>query len=137
MTKEEAALRLVEEFPEKQEARTDHCRAYGGLLGHVFFADEINIPLTALLEENRDRETTQKYCAFVENMWFQGDGDVKNIVEVTIIERLSDDPLVWFRFGQYISKEFRWEVNDSILPMLGLDVPKLPTDVKQYKKKRQ
>lgn len=134
MTKEQAALLLVEEFPEKQGAWNEHCQAYGELLGHVFFADEVNIPLVALLEEGQDREAIDRYCAFVEDMWCSGDGDVKNIVEVTIIERLTDDPAVWLRFGQHISKEFRWEINDKILPMLGLTVPKLPTDTKKRRR---
>lgn len=66
-------------------------------------------------------------------MWFHGDSDARNIVEVTIIERLTDDPLVWFRFGQYLSKEFCWKINEDILLLLGLNVPKLPTDVKPQK----
>lgn len=135
MTKEEAALRLVERFPEKREAWEAHCRGYGELLGHVFFADEINLPLVALLAENREETAIENYCAFVEEMWFQGDRDTRNIVEVTIVERLSDDPVVWLRFGEHISKEFRWDINDQILPLLGLAVPKLPTDGKRRRRR--
>ena len=137
MTVEEFAARLTDQFPEKKQALQEHYQAYNRLLGHVFFGDEINIPLVVLLEENRDRSAIEKYCDFIEGMWFQGDTDARNIVEVTIIERLTDDPLVWRRFGQYITKEFRWKINDSILPMLALQVPKLSTDIEQKKRRKE
>ncbi|NCE64265.1 hypothetical protein D1159_06615 [Pseudoflavonifractor sp. 524-17] len=136
MTPEQFALRLGERFPEKRRTLLNHVQAYRRLAGHVFFAEEINTPLLALLEEEEDIGAIQWYCMLIEKMWFQGDTDAKNIVEVTIIERLSDDPALWLRFGQYISKEFRWAVNDKILPMLALNIPKLPTDGWQKKRPR-
>lgn len=136
MTKEQFADELVRLFPDKRAGLHDHYQAYSKMLGHVFFADEINIPLVALLEEDADGPTIERYCTFIEDMWFHGDSDTKNIVEVTIIERLTDEPRVWLRFGQRISKEFRWKVNDDILPRLGLQVPKLPADIKSKKKPR-
>lgn len=136
MTKEQFAEELICRFPEKQSGLHDHYQAYNEILGHVFFADEINIPLVALLEKDEDTPAIEKYCTFIEDMWFHGDSDTRNVVEVTIIERLSDNPLVWLRFGQYLSKEFRWKINEDILPLLGLNVPKLPTDTKVQKKRR-
>jgi hypothetical protein len=136
VTKEQFADELVRLFPEKQTRLHEHCQAYNEILGHVFFADEINIPLVALLEKGEDTSAIEKYCAFIEDMWFHGDSDTRNVVEVTIIERLTDDPLVWLRFGQYISKKFRWKINEDILPLLGLNVPRLPTDVKPQKRRK-
>ena len=98
MTKEEVAVKLTDLFPEKAPALAQHYDDYDGqLLAHVFFADEVNEPLFVLLQSNCDQKTIQTYCAFIEDMYFHGDEDVKNVVEVTILERLSDEEPVLFR----------------------------------------
>ena len=38
-----------------------HIKDYGEVLGHVFFGNEINRPLSNLLFENRDKAKIQKY----------------------------------------------------------------------------
>ncbi len=129
MTKEEAATELTELFPEKATALAQHYADYGNqLLGHLFFADEINLPLIHLLRSNTDKPTIQKYCSFIERMYAMGDEDVKNVVDVTIVEQLSDEELIWFRFGTYLSNDFIREINTVILPQNSMisSVPHLP-----------
>ena len=48
-------------------------------------------------------------------MWQYGDEVVVNVVDVTILERLSDDAALWQRFGTYISEEFKTYVNTDVL----------------------
>ena len=48
-------------------------------------------------------------------MWKLGDEAVRNVVDVTILERLSDDDSVWQRFGGFISDEFKCYINQEIL----------------------
>lgn len=129
MTKEEAAGELTELFPEKTTALAQHYADYNNqLLGHLFFADEINLPLIDLLRSNTDKPTIQKYCSFIEHMYATGDEDVKNVVDVTIVEQLSDEELIWFRFGTYLSNDFIREINTVILPQNSMisSVPHLP-----------
>jgi len=64
MTKEYFAKKLVREFPEYQLAYQDHLRAYGEILGHVFFC-EINPVLSGLLRSNEDRAQIRKYVDFI------------------------------------------------------------------------
>ncbi|MDE6731295.1 MAG: hypothetical protein K2J77_00265, partial [Oscillospiraceae bacterium] len=52
---------------------------------------------------------------FVEEMWRNGADDVVNVVDVTILERLSDDETVWENFGKNISDEFKVYVNEDLL----------------------
>ena len=61
-------------------------------------------------------ETIKKYCDFVEFMWKSGDKEVANIVDVTILEGLSDDKDIWNKFGENISKEFKEYINDDLIP---------------------
>ncbi|MCI8422126.1 MAG: hypothetical protein HFF50_01125 [Lawsonibacter sp.] len=94
LPKETFARRLVRRFPEFQREYQDHLRGYGELVGHVLFGDTLNRALFELLETNRDRETIRRYIDFIEDMYANGDGDVRNIVEVTILERLGDEETV-------------------------------------------
>lgn len=34
---------------------------------------------------------------------------------MTILERISDDPIVWQRFGTYISEDFKKYINEDLL----------------------
>lgn len=56
-----------------------------------------------------------KYCSFVEYMWLNGDDYVVNFVEVTILERLSDDKNVWNNFACNISNDFIRYINTKVL----------------------
>ena len=76
-------------FP-KRLSCLEHYADYGELLAHVFFAEAINEPLFLLLQSNIQSELIFKYCNFIEKMYFCGDADVQNVVDVTIVERLSD-----------------------------------------------
>jgi len=107
MNKEHFAEKLIEIFPEKYDVLHEHYHDYNELLGHVFFSEAINIELFDLLLLNRNNETIKKYCDFIEEMWLMGDETVRNIVDVTILERLSDGNKVWVNFGNYISNEFK------------------------------
>lgn len=117
MTKEVAAIKLTKIFPDKAAALTQHYADYDNQLrAHIFFADEVNIPLMLLLQSNSDKETIQQYCSFIEEMYYDGDEDVKNVVEVTILEQLSDEAKIWLCFGTYISNEFIREINTVLIP---------------------
>lgn len=113
--KEQFANKLVELFPEKKQALIQHYEDFGELRGHIFFGDEINVPLFDLLQKNEAGNKVSSYCRFIEEMWKNGTDDVVNIVNVTIVERLSDDETVWIRFGKNISNEFKLYINDNLI----------------------
>lgn len=103
MTKEYFARELARRFPEHRAACEDHLRAYGEVVGHVLFC-EINPVLSGLLRENRDPARIRQYMDFIEEMYRDGDGDVRNIVEVTILEYLGDDEIVLRRAFSHFSE---------------------------------
>lgn len=103
MNKEYFAQELARRFPKHRAAYEDHLRAYGEVLGHVFFC-EINPVLSGLLRENRDSAGIRRYMDFLEEMYREGDADVRNIVQVTILEYLGDDEAVLRGAFEYFSE---------------------------------
>ena len=115
LSKEEFAEKFVALFPDKKQALDEHYADFNELLGHIYFADALNEPLIEMLSSKSDEARISKYCSFIEDMWCNGDEDVVNIVEVTILERLSDNQSVWNRFGKHISNDFIRFINNVVL----------------------
>lgn len=112
MNKEDCIKRIIEVFPEYHELYLSHISDYGEVLLHVFIAETINEPLILLLKNHSD---AKNYCEIVESMWKNGDETIRNIVDVTILERLSDDESVWQEFGRAISSDFKNYINNEVL----------------------
>ena len=109
--------KLIELIPEqKVSLKTCIKENDGELLGHIYFGDEFNNYLIDLLNDYTEIETIKKYCNFIEYMWKNGNEDVINIVDVTILERLSDDNDIWSKFGKNISNEFKEYINNELIP---------------------
>ena len=102
---------FLEKFPCYRNAYDEHMEKYGELLQHVFYPEVISNPLIELLERETDNPVISTYTGFIERIWMDGDESVRNVVDVTILERLSDDSKVWSRFGKYISDEFKNYIN--------------------------
>jgi len=102
--------------PAGKEVLEEHLSDYGEILLHVLAEDLINEPLMELLRGNQRKSIIQEYCNVIETMWKTGDDGTVNVVDVTILERLSDDPELWARFGQYLSDEFKQYINDEVIP---------------------
>ena len=115
LSKEIFADKFVSLFPYKKQILDKHYSDFNELLGHVYFADALNEPLIKMLSQQDDESRILECCSFIEDMWLNGDEDVVNIVEVTILERLSDDKSVWDKFGKYISNDFIRFINDVVL----------------------
>ena len=99
-------------FPESKAVYEEHLSTYEELLQHLFYPEVINEPLIELLEKNQDPEKAKQYCEFIEYMWRYGDDSIKNVVDVSLLERMSDDPEIWHRFETYISDEFKAYINE-------------------------
>jgi len=115
MDKQQCANRIVELFPEYEVSIKEHILEYGEILLHILSSEVIHEPLIMLLQFNKKSDLIQKYCSLIEEMWRTGTDEVVNVVEVSILERLSDDAKIWQRFGRYISEDFRTYVNEEVL----------------------
>ena len=105
LTKEQLADEFIVLFPDNKTDYDEHMTDYSELLGHVFFGEVINRPLSSLLKSNDDKETIQKYVRFIEHMFYHGDEDAKNIVLVTVLEYLGDDEDVLKNVYTYLSDD--------------------------------
>ena len=108
---------LVKLIPQEQDKIKKHIEENNGeILGHIYFGDEFTNSLIDLLKENKELDKIKNYCNFIEYMWENGDEEVLNIVDVTILESLSDDREIWNNFGKNISKEFKKYINKDLIP---------------------
>ncbi|MBQ3513211.1 MAG: hypothetical protein IJA32_05345 [Lachnospiraceae bacterium] len=116
MSIEKCANMLADLTPEGKQRFKEHLKDFNEILLHVLAGDLITEPLIDLLKHHMDRKTEiQIYCKAIEVMRKNGDDEVVNVVDVTILERLSDEECVWERFGIFLSEEFRNYINDEVL----------------------
>ena len=106
---------FLETFPCYRIDYEDHLKRYGELLQHVFYSEVISNTLIELLETGADDPAVSKYVGFIERMWREGDESVKNVVDVTILERLADDKDIWHGFGRFITDDFRDYINKELI----------------------
>ena len=112
------AKKYVEIFPEYKIQLEEHLDTYGKLLGHVFFGDLINSHLVELLRSEENRSRIEKIFEFINDMYANGEEDVRNVVEVTILEYLGDEPIILKKAFRYLSNELK-EASYSVEKDLG------------------
>lgn len=99
------AEKWVKTFPEDKKIYQEHIADYEQLLGHIFFAEVLNAPLTELLIKNEDKAKIEKMISFMEEMYRTGNDRVRDIVDVTVIECLGDREDVLRNAFTYFSEE--------------------------------
>lgn len=82
---------LAKVLPNGEALLKEHNRKYGEVLLHVLASEMITEPLIKLMEHS-DKNTSliELYFSTIKFMWNHGNDDVVNVVEVTILERLTD-----------------------------------------------
>ena len=93
----------------------EHMDTYGDVLLHLYASEQVGEPLVELIKLNNPCDHAKIYCRTIELMWRYGDDAVKNVVDVTLLERLSDDEAVWRSFGRYLSDDFKKYINEELL----------------------
>lgn len=116
LTPETCITLFSEKLPNGADICAQHLAQYEQILLHTLAGELVNVPLTALLRKNTQPDSIRQYCDVIETMWKQGNDAVVNVVEVTILEYLTDDPILWRRFGEYISEEFKKYINAVCIP---------------------
>lgn len=94
----------------------EHQQDYGGILLHLLAGDLLTEPLIHQLKQKEPSAVMiELYVKVLETMWESGDEAVVNVVDVTVLERLSDEETVWEKFGTLISAEFKRYINEEVL----------------------
>ena len=124
----EMANYITDVFPQNKQYYKEHIRDYGAVLAHVFTIETINIPMEKDFKVDSESETFRKYCSLIQSLWKNGDDDVRNVIDVTILESISDHERIWKVFSRHISQEFIDYINDEVLTenILMDSTPHLP-----------
>lgn len=116
LDKVKCAYLMADLTPGGKKILEQHQKDYGDILLHLLAGDLISEPLIELLKYPTDRvDDIEMYCKAIEVIWRYGDDAVVNVVDVTILERLSDEECVWQRFGMFISDKFKEYINKEVL----------------------
>ena len=112
----ECANMLADLTTDGRKILQEHIKDFNEILLHILVGDLVTEPLITLLKFHKEETgMIEIYSKVIEVMWKMGNDEVVNVVDVTILERLSDDEYVWQKFGTYISDEFKRYINEEVL----------------------
>lgn len=113
MNRETLIKYFLNNFPEYRDAFEQHLEDYNEILIHVFFGDTINERLIEVLEKDKENnKEIEKIFKFLEKMALDGDLDVKEVLIVTILERLGDDKNLLKKSYKYMGKNTKIASDD-------------------------
>lgn len=105
---------VVDCFPEQKSTAEANTDDDGNLMGHIFASESISQPMMDLYYS--DRKKYEKYCQIIELLWKEGDDNVQNIIDVTILEDLNNaGDEVWKGLGKHFSQEFKNYINKDLI----------------------
>ena len=104
---------LPERIPEIRERYQSQVQEWDPEVNtpHNAYGDILNLYLIELLRSNGDRDETARAFVLIEEMATHPDANVRNVVEVTIVERLVGEGLLgpsWTHMGEATQK-FAWD----------------------------
>ena len=111
----EMANYITNIFPENKQYYKEHIGDYETVLAHVFAIETIDIPMENEFKAHAESDRFRTYCTLIQSLWENGDDEVRNVIDVTILESISDHEQMWKSFGRHISQEFIDYINDEVL----------------------
>ena len=113
----EAHLQKWQLWYEQHPVEPQRLKRYAGydhrVMLHLFAGDVFTPHLMKSLETGTDAAPCLR---LLERMWQEGNSFVRNVLDVTILERLSDDQELWQAVGRQVSPMVREIVNRVIMP---------------------
>jgi hypothetical protein len=116
LNKDNLAELFINEFTEFKPLLKEHIEYNEELLPHVFFG-ECNDYFIQFLKKDKTEEL-ERLFDFLERMATEGDDYVKELLSVTILERLGDDRKILNSAYKYMCNETR-KASDEIEKFLG------------------
>ena len=95
---------LIEKFPELNPIFNELFRLWGSdnPPPHCFFGDTLNPYITGLLRASDESDRITKVFNFYEELALCDDEEVRNLLQVTLLEYLWDEKLVYERACTYM-----------------------------------
>jgi len=112
---------LISEFPELSSLAEEQFNLWGGagIPSHCFYGNILNSYVADILRENNNRKQIEKIFKFYEKMASSDDEDIRNLLQVTLLEYLWDEETVFKNAIGYMLTETR-AINDTISAYLNL-----------------
>ena len=105
-------------FTENRDLYEEHIDSFPEILCHIFAARAVNEKMLTVFIDNDD-ESFACFCHFIEHIWSIVHGDenneVLNIIDVIILEGISDNEDLWQAFGRIIGDEMKGYINNTVL----------------------
>ncbi|WP_078410737.1 DUF7674 family protein [Priestia abyssalis] len=117
MDEKNIAKIFIEHFEEYKPILQEHIDFNGEILNHVFFG-ECNDHFIKLIEEEKEISKIELLFDFFERMAIQGDDYVKELLSVTILEKLGDSKSVLKTAYKYMGPETK-KASDEIEKFWG------------------
>lgn len=96
---------FLSNFPEFEIDFKQHIEDYEEILLHVFFGETLNEKLIELLRDEKiHKDEISKIFNFLEKVAVEGDLDTKEVLTVTILERLGDNKKLLETSYKYMGK---------------------------------
>ncbi len=106
MDKDSFMDKFLNYFPEYKVDFEQHLVDYEELLFHVFIGDTLNEKMILLLNnEIIYKSELEKMFQLLEDMASKGDSDIKELLSVTILERLGDDAILLKKSYKYMREK--------------------------------
>jgi hypothetical protein len=102
-------------FPELELFFREQFEFWGGveIPSHCFLGDVLNGYVSALLRDNSDRQQIEKIFRFYEELASSDDVEVRNLLQVTLLEYLWDEKFVYKNALEYMLPKTRL-INNTI-----------------------
>ena len=106
---------LISNFPELASLYKEQFDSWNSkdIPQHCFLGDILNSYVTGLLRENNDKQQIEKIFKFYEEMANSDDEEIKNLLQVTLLEYLWDEELIFKNALEYMQTKTR-EINNKI-----------------------
>ncbi|MDQ0087494.1 hypothetical protein J2T12_000888 [Paenibacillus anaericanus] len=96
---------MLEAIPEITPMYEKELDWWDEILPHIVFGDVLSPYIITLLRESNPEQTLEKVFDFLEQMAISSDERVQEVLAVTVLEQLGDDPLILEKARQYMGCE--------------------------------
>jgi len=106
---------LMHKFPELAPRFEEQFNAWNSkdIPAHCFLGDSLNVYLVELLRKNHDKNQIKKIFEFYECLAYSEDERVRDLLQVTLLEYLWDEKVVYENALQYMLPK-TFQINSSI-----------------------
>jgi hypothetical protein len=96
--------KMLETLPEITPMYEKELDWWDEILPHIVFGDVVNPYIMTLLHDGNDKQALEKVFSFLELMGTCPDVQVQEVLAVTVLEQLGDDPLILKKASQYMGQ---------------------------------